>query len=29
MTFLLNLALTLIAIISITVTVPKGRKYHD
>jgi DHA2 family multidrug resistance protein-like MFS transporter len=28
-TFLFNLILTLIAIISITVTIPKGRKYHD
>jgi MFS transporter, DHA2 family, multidrug resistance protein len=28
-TFLFNLILTLIAIISITVTIPKGKKYYD
>ncbi len=27
--FMFNLILALIAIISITVTIPKGRKYHD
>lgn len=28
-TFLFNLILTLIAVISILVTIPKGRKYND
>jgi DHA2 family multidrug resistance protein-like MFS transporter len=28
-TFMFNLILTLIAIISITLTIPKGKKYYD